>query len=117
MSVKIKRIYDPPAQEDGLRVLVDRLWPRGLSKQSAAVDLWVRECAPSDKLRRWFAHDRKRWDEFKTGYFRELGAKTDVLRELRRHANQEPVTLLFAAKNSEYNNAVALKEYLVSPDS
>ncbi len=110
--LQIKRVYDPPAPADGVRVLVDRLWPRGLSKEAAAVDEWVRECAPSDELRKWFAHDRAKWPEFKQRYFTELEQHEEAVGPLRTLAAKKRVTLLFGASDEECNNAVALKEYL-----
>jgi len=108
MPVQIKRIYENPLKGDGFRVLVDRLWPRGLSREKAKVDLWVKEIAPSDSLRNWFAHDPAKWDEFRARYFSELDNK----RELLLMIVGQPVTLLYGAKEEKYNNAVALKEYL-----
>ena len=107
--IRVKRVYEPIDKDDGIRVLVDRLWPRGVSKDK--VDLWLRDIAPSDELRRWFNHDPAKWEEFKRRYFEELGRnpKVKVLLQLIKEGNN--VTLLYAAK-SPYNNAVALKEYL-----
>ncbi len=110
--LQVKRVYDPAAPGDGMRVLVDRLWPRGLSKEAAAVDEWVRDCAPSDELRKWFAHDRSKWPEFKQRYFSELDQHEDAVAPLRALAAKKRVTLLFGATDEECNNAVALKEYL-----
>jgi uncharacterized protein YeaO (DUF488 family) len=114
--MKIKRIYDPPAAEDGQRVLIDRLWPRGLKREEARLDAWLRDVAPSDDLRRWFGHDLARWDEFQARYRRELEdeAHRAALAELRERARQGPLTLLFAAKDAEHNNAVVLREVLES---
>lgn len=112
MSFRTKRIYEKAGTADGYRVLVDRLWPRGVAKASARVDLWLRDVAPSDALRKWFAHDPARWDEFKGRYFRELDRHPERLQELRARGRGRRVTLLFAARNAEQNNAVALKEYL-----
>lgn len=112
MPFQVKRIYDPPHSEDGLRILVDRLWPRGLSKQSAAIDQWLRASAPSDELRNWFGHDRTRWEEFKLRYFAELDGKEESLAPIRAAAREKRVTLLFGAADTECNNAVALMEYL-----
>jgi uncharacterized protein YeaO (DUF488 family) len=112
MPFKIKRVYDPPAADDGWRVLVDRLWPRGLTKQAAAVDLWLREVAPSAELRTWYGHDRARWEEFRQRYGAELEGKAALLAPLRAAAQGQPVTLLFGAADTECNNAVALREYL-----
>lgn len=115
--IQVKKVHDKPLNEDGYRVLVDRLWPRGLSKEKAKVDLWLKEIAPSKELRKWFGHDPHRWDEFKRRYFKELGDKPDsvkkLLNEIERGLEKKgAVTLVFAAKDEEYNNAVALKEYI-----
>ncbi len=112
MPLQVKRVYASPHQQDGLRILVDRLWPRGLAKEAAAIDEWVRECAPSDELRKWFAHDRAKWNEFKRRYFAELRSKEELLAPIRCLANKKSVTLLFGASDTECNNAVALMEYL-----
>jgi uncharacterized protein YeaO (DUF488 family) len=112
MPFQVKRIYDPPHDEDGLRILVDRLWPRAMTKQDAAIDQWLRACAPSDELRKWFGHDRTRWEEFKLKYFAELGGKEELLAPIRAAAWEKRVTLLFGATDTECNNAVALMEYL-----
>lgn len=116
MTIKVKRAYDPPAPGDGLRVLVDRLWPRGLSKERAAVDEWLREVAPSTDLRRWFAHDPARWAEFKRRYSAELEAPAPLatVARLRSLAAEGDITLLYAATDELHNNAVALREYLAS---
>src|SRR5690606_4840134 len=111
--LRVKRVYDPPAPDDGLRVLVDRLWPRGLKKEDARIDLWLKEVAPSAELRRWFGHDPSRWDEFRRRYAAELRANPAVLEELRASLRGRGVaTLLFAARDAERNNAVALKALL-----
>ena len=112
MPLQVKRVYAPPHRDDGLRILIDRLWPRGLTKQAAAVDQWIRECAPSGELRRWFAHDPEKWQEFRRRYFAELRDKEELLAPLRTLAAQQLVTLLFGASDIERNNAVALMEYL-----
>ena len=112
MPFQVKRVYDPPHGSDGVRILVDRLWPRGLSRQAAAIDQWLRECAPSDELRRWFGHDRSRWDEFRRRYFAELAGREESLAPIRALAGEKRVTLLFGAADVECNNAVALVEYL-----
>jgi len=115
MSVHVKRAYEAPASEDGFRVLVDRLWPRGIAKDEAKIDLWLKELAPSTELRRWFAHKAERWDGFRTRYFRELDAQLDAVAELRKLVAKRHVTLVFAARDEEHNNAVALCEYLRAP--
>jgi uncharacterized protein YeaO (DUF488 family) len=111
-SVQIKRVYEPPSGDDGIRVLVDRLWPRGLSKTRAAVDLWLKDLAPSVRLRRWFNHDPSRWSEFKMRYAEELDAKKAGTAALLGAAKRGRVTLLFGARDTEHNNAAALYSYL-----
>jgi uncharacterized protein YeaO (DUF488 family) len=111
--IKLKRVYEAAEEDDGVRVLVDRVWPRGLSKERARVDLWIKELAPSTELRKWFAHDPAKWQEFRRRYHAELAEKDEALEQLQRTCYDNPVvTLLFAAKDREHNNAVALKEYL-----
>ena len=107
--LKLKRVYDPCAKADGMRVLVDRLWPRGMKKEEAGVDLWLKEIAPSDALRKWFSHDPDKWQEFKKRYKKELEDGQDVIEDLKKAAQKETVTLLYAAKDTERNNAVVLK--------
>lgn len=110
--IRVKRVYDPPEPADGFRILVDRLWPRGLSRQQARVDLWLREAAPSEALRKWYGHEPSRWPEFKRRYHRELEDRKAALEEIRTRARGGAVTLLFAAADRERNNAVALVEFL-----
>lgn len=105
-----KRIYDPPEAADGTRVLVDGLWPRGLSRRTAAVDEWLKDVAPSAQLRKWFGHDPKRWTEFRRRYRDELKGRGAALARLHELVAQGPVTLLYAARDSEHNNAVVLAE-------
>ena len=114
-QLRSKRVYEPPAPADGLRVLVDRLWPRGVKKDQAAIDLWLKDAAPSGELRRWFGHDPARWDEFRRRYFRELDANRAASAPLFDHRGR--VTLLFAARDAEHNNAVALAEWLEGQNS
>ncbi len=109
--IRVKRVYDPPEACDGVRVLVDRLWPRGLSKDDARVYLWLKELAPSTELRRWFAHKPERWTEFKQRYYRELARCRAALEAIQEFARSSTVTLLYAAKDARHNNAVALREY------
>jgi uncharacterized protein YeaO (DUF488 family) len=109
--IKVKRVYDEPSSDDGVRVLVDRLWPRGLSKESARIDLWLRDVAPSDELRKWFNHDASKWEEFKRRYFKELENNKAVNELINLLRDRRTITLLYSAK-SPYNNATALKEYL-----
>jgi uncharacterized protein YeaO (DUF488 family) len=112
MRIAIKRVYEPAARQDGVRVLVDRLWPRGLSKQRARIDLWLRDVAPSTALRKWFNHDPSRWQTFCARYREELLGKTDLLDSLQQHAKHDRVTLLYGARDKKFNQAVALKIFL-----
>ena len=112
MVIKLKRIYDAPEKQDGLRILVDRLWPRGISKEQAKVDVWAKEIAPSDELRKWFSHDRTKWEEFKRRYFEELKSNGEGVKTLADEIMVRPVTFVFAAKDEEFNNAVALSEFM-----
>jgi uncharacterized protein YeaO (DUF488 family) len=113
MAVKLKRVYLKPEKSDGCRVLVDRLWPRGLSKQKAKVDHWLRDIAPSTALRRWYGHEPTRWAEFKRRYFAELKKEADAVKELKLLLKQHrTVTFLFSSKEEKLNNATALKTYL-----
>jgi uncharacterized protein YeaO (DUF488 family) len=108
--IRLKRAYEDPAPEDGVRVLVERLWPRGLSKERAAVDTWMKDVAPSAGLRRWFGHDPARWAEFRGRYREELRGRTTELDELRRLARESAVTFVYAARDTEHNSAVVLRE-------
>jgi uncharacterized protein YeaO (DUF488 family) len=110
--VRVKRAYLPPAPDDGVRVLVDRLWPRGLSKSEGAIDRWMKDLAPSTELRRWFGHDPSRWDEFRRRYGIELSGKSDQLEELRALARSGPLTLVYGARDELHNQAVALRDLL-----
>jgi len=112
LAIAVKRVYAAPTRGDGLRVLVDRLWPRGLTKEAAQVDLWSRALAPSNELRRWYGHEPEKWPEFKRRYHHELDARREVLDELLHAAGRRKITLLYGAKETRYNNAVALKEYI-----
>jgi uncharacterized protein YeaO (DUF488 family) len=112
MEIRVKRIYDPPAKEDGVRLLVDRIWPRGLRKETAKIDGWAKSLAPSDDLRHWFGHETAKWEEFQYRYFAELDKKTDIAQTLFSGKKPGKVTLLFAARDITHNNAVALKSYL-----
>lgn len=111
-AVPTRRVYEAPAHDDGQRVLVDSLWPRGLSRERAAVDVWLKEIAPSPALRTWFGHDPERWPEFRERYFRELGANPDEVGRLAGLLAEGKVTLVFGARDAEHNNAVALSEFL-----
>jgi uncharacterized protein YeaO (DUF488 family) len=112
MDVRLRRAYETPSREDGLRVLVDRLWPRGLSKEGAAIDLWCKELAPSTELRRWFGHDPARWDEFRRRYEEELSRQSSLLDELRQNAAGGRLTLVYAARDETHNQAVVLRDIL-----
>lgn len=112
MAIKVKRVYEKPSQEDGFRILVDRLWPRGVSKKHAGIDIWMKDIAPSNELRKWFNHDPEKWDEFKIRYFSELDHKSGLVNEILNRPKHSTLTLLFSAKVEKYNNAEALKEYL-----
>jgi len=110
--IRLKRAYDEPSKQDGLRILVERLWPRGVSKEKAAVDLWLKDLSPSTELRKWYGHDPEKWDEFRKRYWLELGEKGDLLTLLKHRTTEGNVTFVFAASDEERNSAVALKEYL-----
>lgn len=112
MPIAVKRVYAKPGRDDGYRVLVDRLWPRGLTKEEARLDLWLKEVAPSNELRTWFHADRSRWQDFRRRYLAELKEHREELRPLAERASRSPVTLVFAVKDEERNNAVVLKQYL-----
>ena len=111
MELKVKRIYDVPEASDGRRILVDRVWPRGLTKKKAHISLWARTVAPSDALRKWYNHDPAKWPEFKERYFDELDGASDDIAEFKEHL-VGVVTLLFGSKEPRLNNAYALKEYI-----
>jgi uncharacterized protein YeaO (DUF488 family) len=111
--IKTKRIYEPLTKEDGFRILVDRLWPRGISKDRARIDLWLREIGPSDDVRKWFAHDPGRWEEFKRKYEAELRAKEELVSRIKQAEKEHgTVTLLYSAKDATHNQAVALSAFL-----
>jgi uncharacterized protein YeaO (DUF488 family) len=112
IDVRIKRVYDPPEPGDGYRVLIDRLWPRGVSRQRARLDEWARELAPSDELRKWFGHDPERFSEFRRRYRRELRAHADRIDELHERAAQGPLTIVYAARDEKHNDAVVLAELM-----
>lgn len=112
MGVRTKRIYDSVEPDDGTRVLVDRLWPRGVSKEEALLDDWMKEVAPSDELREWFDHDTDKWREFQSRYRDELREKDEQVEELLSHARSSTLTLLYAASDREHNNAVVLRDFL-----
>lgn len=113
MKILVKRIYEPAAKSDGFRVLVDRLWPRGMAKENAKLDLWLPDLGPSTELRKWFNHDPVKWDEFRRRYHAELKAKTALLVTITEQAKTRPVTLLYSAKDEQHNQAVAVRMFLI----
>ncbi|HET6845396.1 MAG TPA: DUF488 family protein [Anaerolineales bacterium] len=112
MPIQLKRAYDAPASSDGYRVLVDRLWPRGLTKEKLHLDAWAKDLAPSNELRKWIHSDMTRWTEFKRRYLKELSSQTDAAAEIRKRARLGTVTLIFATRDPEHNHAAVLKEFL-----
>jgi uncharacterized protein YeaO (DUF488 family) len=111
--IKIKRIYNKLSKDDGYRIMVDRLWSRGLTKENAHVDLWLKEIAPSNELRKWYAHDHDKWEDFRKKYKDELKSKSDLLKTIRETEKEKKIiTLLYSSKEEKYNNATALKEIL-----
>jgi uncharacterized protein YeaO (DUF488 family) len=110
--INLKRAYDPAAKTDGERILVERLWPRGVSKDRAKIDLWLKEVAPSTELRKWFGHDPEKWRQFRRRYAAELKEKVDVIKMLKQKAKRGRVTFVYAARDEEHNGALALKEFL-----
>ena len=112
MKLQLKRVYEPPADIDGMRILVDRLWPRGLSKAEAKLDFWAREVAPSNELRHWYQHEQEKWPEFQRKYFIELRNNPEPVQELIAKIGNGNATLLFSSKETSLNNAAVLKEYL-----
>jgi uncharacterized protein YeaO (DUF488 family) len=113
-DILTKRVYEPANPDDGFRVLVDRVWPRGMTKEQVQADLWLKEAAPSTALRKWFGHDRSKWETFKRRYSSELDAKPEAVAKLLDQAAKGRLTLLFSTRDAEYNQAVALREYLLS---
>lgn len=116
-DIRVKRAYEPPSLNDGRRVLVDRLWPRGLSKADVAIDRWLKDIAPSAELRRWFRHDPLRWDEFRERYRAELATRSEILDELRALARNGPLTLVYGARDELHNDAVVLRELLMQGEA
>jgi uncharacterized protein YeaO (DUF488 family) len=112
MAIQLKRAYEKPAKEDGVRLLVERLWPRGLTKEKAAIDEWFRDIAPSPALRKWYGHDPEKWEDFKRRYRDELRGNPQEVERLRARVKKSPVTFVYAAKDEQRNSAVVLKEYL-----
>ncbi|MBN8762511.1 MAG: hypothetical protein BGP20_10635 [Thiobacillus sp. 63-78] len=114
MDIHVKRVYEAPSPDDGKRVLVDRLWPRGLSREKAHVDLWLKELAPSTELRKWFNHEPEKWDEFRRRYLQELQQQPAVLAHAIESLGAGPVTLLFGSREARFNDAVALKAFFLT---
>jgi len=112
MNIQIKRVYEKPVKEDGQRILVDRLWPRGLTKEKASIDLWLKEIAPSTELRKWFGHDPEKWKEFQRKYHQELKNNKAQVSILKEHLKKGNVTLVYGAKDEEHNEALVLKEWI-----
>ncbi len=112
MDIRVKRVYEPPSKSDGRRVLVDRLWPRGLSKAGAKIDYWPKEIAPSTELRKWYGHEPDKWPEFKRRYFKELKSKAAAVQALLDYVGSGKVTFVYGSKEERLNNVAALKEYL-----
>ena len=115
--IRIKRAYDPPAHDDGARVLIDRLWPRGVKKAALALDQWAKELSPSTELRQWFGHDPARWQVFRQRYAQELRPHAELLETVRALAHKGTVTLVYGAHDEAHNNAVALREFLLAPEA
>ena len=112
MTIQMKRVYELPQSSDGKRVLIDRLWPRGLTKEKAKVDVWLKDIAPSTELRKWFGHDPAKWNEFKKCYYNELKMNSEVVTRLAEILKHGKATIVYGAKDEEHNDAVVLKEYL-----
>jgi uncharacterized protein YeaO (DUF488 family) len=110
--IRLKRAYERPARTDGLRILVERLWPRGVSKEEAAIDLWLKDVAPSTELRKWYGHDPGKWAEFQKRYRRELSQKGDIVALLKLRTTEGPVTFVYASSDEEHNSALVLRDYL-----
>lgn len=112
LKIELARAYDPPPADGSYRVLVDRLWPRGVKKEDLPIDVWMKELAPSTELRHWFNHDPDRWEEFCKRYFKELEENSDKVSELLENANHQPILLLYGARDEQHNQAVALKQWI-----
>lgn len=110
--IQLKRVYEKPSRKDGVRILVDRLWPRGLTKERASVNLWLKDVAPSSELRRWFGHDPAKWKEFQVRYRKELREKKDALKLLKQKSEDRTVTLVYGARDEQHNEAVVLRRIL-----
>ncbi len=116
MNIILKRVYEEPTEADGVRILVDRLWPRGLSKERARVDVWLKEIAPTTELRKWFNHEPAKWPEFKKRYRSEMSKNTEALAALKRYLANGKVTILYGAKDEDHNEAVVIRQYLSGKD-
>lgn len=114
MKIQLKRVYDPASKEDGVRILVERLWPRGIKKDELKMDAWLKDVAPSTELRKWFSHDPEKWEEFQKKYFMELDKNQGALAALVSKLHKGTVTLLYSSKDVEHNNALSLKHYIES---
>ena len=112
-NVKLKRAYEPPTADDGTRILIDRLWPRGVTKERAAIDQWMKDISPSTELRKWFGHDPARWDEFRRRYSEEVHQHAELLDQLRSLAREGPITLVYSAHDEKHNDAVELRELIL----
>ena len=112
MKIKIKRVYEQPDKDDGVRILVDRLWPRGLTKEKAAVDLWLKEIAPSTELRKWFGHDPEKWKSFRGRYETEIRHNDDLIKVLKQRVREGTITLIYGARDEKHNEALVLKQFL-----
>ena len=112
-NVKLKRAYEPPTADDGTRILIDRLWPRGVTKERAAIDQWMKDISPSTELRKWFGHDPARWDEFRRRYSKEVHQHAELLDQLRSLAREGPITLVYSAHDEKHNDAVELRELIL----
>jgi len=112
MNIKIKRAYEQPDKKDGERILVDRLWPRGLTKEKAQIDRWLKDIAPTTQLRKWFAHDPNKWNSFRGRYETEIGHNEDLVQVLKRKASRGTITLIYGARDEHHNEALVLKEFL-----
>jgi uncharacterized protein YeaO (DUF488 family) len=114
MEILLKRAYEKPEPDEGVRILVDRIWPRGMKKEDLRLDGWMKDIAPSTALRKWFGHDPRKWDEFRRRYFDELDGRRELVDELRKRAEKGRLTLVFGARETRCNHAAALKEYLIN---
>ena len=112
--IRLRRVYEPASGDDGFRVLVERLWPRGVRKEDAAIDRWCKDIAPSPELRLWFSHDPEKWDNFRRRYVKELDSKSDIIRALAKKSANDTVTFVYSARDTEHNSALLLKEYIES---